>query len=160
MSYIFFHRNGCEVIFFIRLPIIGMKKTLRIILYKSFVKLYLPHSCNFLVLRFHLRWHASYFGPCLLLCSIPIFKQINSNTDSLPTVFHYEERRLNTNWYRTLKFPAHYPVCARNTNRVTRRTFNKCKLWANLVELSGLPVPYSFPLPHCSQTQRTILWLT
>lgn len=66
--------------------------------------------------------HASYF------VSFPLFKQINSNPDSLPTVFHYEERRPDTNRSRTLKFPAHYSVCAQNTNRLTRCTFNKCKL--------------------------------
>lgn len=70
---------------------------------------------------------------------ISIVKQINSNPDSLPIVFHYEERRPDTNHNRTLKFPAHYSVCARNTNQLTRRTFNKCKLCANLVELSGAP---------------------
>lgn len=66
--------------------------------------------------------HASYF------VSFPLFKQINSNPDSLPTVFHYEERRPDTNRNRTLKFPAHHSVCAQNTNQLTRCTFNKCKL--------------------------------
>lgn len=98
--------------------------------------------------------HASYF------VSFPLFKQINSNPDSLPTVFHYEERRPDTNHNRTLKCPAHHSVCAQNTNQLTRCTFNKCKLWANLVELSGLLLPYSFPTPHCSQTQETVLGLT
>lgn len=133
---------------------------LYIIQNKSFVKLYQPISCNFLVPSFHLRWHASYFGPCLLLCFISIVKQINSNPDSLPIVFHYEERRPDTNHNRTLKFPAHYSVCARNTKQLARRTFNKCKLRTNLVELSGPPAPYSFPPPRCSQTPKTIQGLT
>lgn len=158
-----FHHYGREIILlYPSTNYVNEKKkktpnTFHIILYISFVKLHQPQSCNFLVLTFHLRRHASYFGPWLLLCSIAIVKQVNSNSDSLPTVFHYEAWRLNTNWYRTQKFPAHYPVCARNTNQPTRRTFNRCKLWGNLLEQAGLPVPYSFLLTRCSQTQRTVL---
>lgn len=159
---IILHHNGHGIISFFYLSICQLFwwKMLHIIPYESFVKLYQPQSCNFLDSSFHSRWHASCFGPCLLLCFISIVKQINSNPASLPTVSHYEERRPDTNRNRTLKFPAHYWVCARNTNQLTRRTFNKCKLWANLAELSGLPVPYSFPPPHCSQTPETILGLT
>lgn len=90
---------------------------------------YQPLSSNFLVPSFHFWQHASYFGRCLPLCFISIVKQINSNPDLLPLVFHYEERRPDTNHNRSLKFPAHSAVCARNTNRLTTRAaVNKCKL--------------------------------
>lgn len=56
---------------------------LHIIPYKSFVKLYQPQSRNFLVPSFHLRKHASYFGPCLLLCSFPLLNK------SIPTLTHF-----------------------------------------------------------------------
>lgn len=113
--------------FLMHLPIILIKNALYHSV-RGIFQLYQTISCNFLVPSFHLRWHASYFGLCLLLCFISIVKQINSNPDLLPLVFHYEERRPDTNHNRTLKFPAHYSVCAQNTNQLTTRTFNKCKL--------------------------------
>lgn len=116
--------------FFVHLPIIVMKNAL----YHSVQVICQIVSAT--ILQF-LGPELQFKKACLLLCSFSIVKQINSNPDSLPIVFHYEERRPDTNHNRTLKCPAHYSVCARNTNQLTRHTFNKCKLCANLGELSG-----------------------
>lgn len=93
-------------------------------------------------------FHASYF------VSFPLLNK------SIPTLTHFPlffimkneaSTRIVTepwNFLLTIQFVPGIQT------KLTRRTFNKCKLWANLVKLSGLPAPYSFPPPHFSQTPK------